>query len=315
MEPPHTFPDRHVAGLFFARVRELAGHTFLKLQRSNHFQEISWREFGAQVSAAVLGLCALGLVKGDAVGILGENSLEWLCADLATLAGGFPNVIISPALSTAMILKILAHSCCRAVFVDNESNGERLAMLKRRLPRLERIIVMDPGSAAAHGVSFTELAALGRKQDPAAVQPLLDSIQPDDVASIMYTSGSTGEPKGVMRTQGNLLANLSNGREITRSQPDDSIVILLSVNHLLGLFGFLKSAVTGRCTGIIEATEESVDLDVVGALAPTGITIVPRVMEKIWNSLLDRSNNRLRWEELQSLDQRKSQQATAQAAR
>ena len=81
MDRPTTFPDHHLAGLFFQRVQELGGRTFLKLQRGDGFAEMSWRDFGAQVCAAVIGLCAIGLVKGDAIGIIGENSLEWLCAD------------------------------------------------------------------------------------------------------------------------------------------------------------------------------------------------------------------------------------------
>jgi long-chain acyl-CoA synthetase len=307
MENVDHFPDRNLAGFFFRRVQELGERTFLKLQRGNGFEEISWRDFGARVCAAVLGLYAMGFGKGDAIGIIGENSLAWLCADLATLAGGFPNVIISPALSTAMILKILLHSSCRAAIVDTKSNCERLAALKPQLPALERIIVMEGAVSGADSLSFEDLLALGRQQNPAALKPILDSIEPNDLASIMYTSGSTGEPKGVMRTQGNLLANLSNGREIALSKPDESIAILLSLNHLLGRFGFLKSAVTGRSTGILEATEQSADLNVIGGLSPTGITMVPRVMEKIWKTLLDRSDHRTKWEELERLDALKSQ--------
>jgi len=307
METADSFPDRHVAGYFFRRVQELGEQTFLKLQRGDRFEEVSWRDFGAQVCAAVLGLDAIGLAKGNTVGIVGENSLEWLCADLATLAGGFPNVIISPGLSSLMIQKILFHSCCRAVFVDTESTYERLAELRPQLPSLDRIIVMNGRSGASDSIVFADLLDLGRKQNPAYLKRILDSIEPGDLGSIMYTSGSTGEPKGVMRTHGNLLANLSNGKEITRSKPDDSIVIVLSLNHLLGRFGFLKSAVTGRATGVIEATEQSADLDVIGALSPTGITIVPRVMEKVWDRLLDRSNHRAKWEELERLDDMKAQ--------
>ena len=108
--------DRHLGAIFFRRVEELGDRAFVKLQRGERFEEISWREFGVKVYGVILGLYALGLMKGDGVGIIAENCLEWLCADMATLAGGFPNVVISPSLSDMMVLKILAHSRCRAAF-------------------------------------------------------------------------------------------------------------------------------------------------------------------------------------------------------
>ena len=84
---------------------------------------------------------------------------------------------------------------------------------------------------------------------------ILESVHARDLATIMYTSGSTGEPKGVMRTQDNLLSNITNGQAIVVSKPEEMTVIVLSLNHLLGRFGFLKSAVAGRTTAIVEATE------------------------------------------------------------
>ena len=303
MQIPQLSNPRHLGALFFCRVAELGGRPFVKLQRGERFEEISWRDFGAKVGKAILGLLVLDLTQGDRVAIIGENSLPWLCADMATLAGGFPNVVASPSVSDTMLLKMLGHSRCRAAFVENETAVGRLLNLKGRLPALQHIIVMNGASSGlANTLTFDQLLERGAGQNEKRLSAILESIHPENLASIMYTSGSTGEPKGVMRTQENLLSNISNGSEIVLSKPEELTVIVLSLNHLLGRFGFLKGAVTGRTTAVIEATEQSLDIKVIAALSPTSMTIVPRVMEKMWNALLDESGHRERWETLEKLD-------------
>jgi long-chain acyl-CoA synthetase len=300
--------DRHLGALFFRRVAELGDRMFVKLQRGMRFEEISWRELGAKVRDAILGLYALGLSKGDKVGILADNSLEWLCADLSTLAGGFPNVVVSPTVSDTMLIKTLGHSRCRAVFAGNEILAGRLLNLKGQLSALQHIIILDgDGANLPYSLTLEGLLALGARQRSERLEEILESIHPDDLASIMYTSGSTGAPKGVMRTQNNLLSNISNGSEIVLSKPDELTVIVLSLNHLFGRFGFLKSAVTGRATAVVEATEQSLDMKVIKALSATAISIVPRVMEKVWNTILDEGTTRAQWEQLEKLDTIKEQ--------
>ena len=300
--------DRHLGAIFFRRVAELGDRPFVKLQRGERFEEISWRDFGAMVQNVLLALFAMGLAPGERVAIIGENSLEWLCADLATLAGGLPNVVVSPALSDVMLLKILGHSRCRAAFVQNAEGVGRLLNLQRHLPALSQIVVMDRvESTLPEVLSFAHLVEQGVRLEEQRLFEILETVHGNDLATIMYTSGSTGEPKGVMRTQDNLLSNISNGGKIVLSKPEEVFIIVLSLNHLLGRFGFLKSVATGRTTAIIEATELDLELKVVKSLAGTAMAVVPRVMERIWNSILDEGRNRELWEQLEALDRKKAQ--------
>jgi long-subunit acyl-CoA synthetase (AMP-forming) len=92
----------------------------------------------------ILGLHALGIHKGDRVAIAGNNSLPWLCADLATLAGGLPNVVISPNVSDLTLSKILGHSRCRAVFIDGlahrfTATSEPCSLCRRSFLKSEKI--------------------------------------------------------------------------------------------------------------------------------------------------------------------------------
>ena len=307
---------RHIGRIFFQRVDELGARLCVKSQKKDGFEAVSWREFGALTRNLLLALYDLRLAPGEPVAIIGENSLPWLCADLATLAGGLPNVVVSPALSDGMLLKVLGHSRCRAAFMQNAVAVRRLMNLQGQLPALSQIFVMhEPDEKLPGTLSFNQLVERGKAVDPQRLGGILDSVQRNDLATIMYTSGSTGEPKGVMRTQDNLLSNIANGGEIAVAKPEELFLVVLSLNHLLGRFGFLKSAVTGRSTAIIEATELELDLDIVEALAGTAMALVPRVMERIWNGILDREQNRRLWQEIETLDQKKNKQGLGESER
>ncbi|TAK10023.1 hypothetical protein EPO44_00520 [bacterium] len=307
MKAVKDFPDadqRHLGALFFQRVEELGERTFIKVQQKDRFEEISWKDFGAKVQGTMSGLYSLGLQRGERVAILSENRIEWLCADIATLAGGLPNVVVSPRLSEATVLKVLSHSGARAVFVENEAGVGRLLNLKGQLPSLNQIVVMDRvGSSLPHTISFDELLVRGREGGRERIRAILESVHSDDLATIMYTSGSTGEPKGVMRTQRNILSNIDSGGRITLSKPEELVAVVLTLNHLLGRFAFHKSVATGRTTALLEATELEVDLRMIRALSPTSMTLVPRVMERIWAALLAEGEKRNQWEAVERLDQ------------
>jgi long-chain acyl-CoA synthetase len=299
--PP--FEGRHIGQIFFQRVEQFGDRIFIKLQREGRFEEVSWHGFGVMVQNVILALSALGLAQGGTIAIIGENSSEWLCADLATLAGGWPNVVVSPSLSDLMLAKILGHAGCRAAFVQDVAGVGRLLNLKGQLPDLSHIFVMRDDEPVLPGTwSMAQLIDRGRGADARRLDEILESVHPNDLATIMYTSGSTGEPKGVMRTQDNLLSNITNGGELVISKPEELFVIVLSLNHLFGRFGFLKSVAIGRTTALPEATELNVDLNAVKSLAPTALALVPRVMDRMWNAILEEGENRKLWERLEKLD-------------
>lgn len=298
-----THPYRSLGELFFHRAAELGDRTFLHLQRNRRFEEVSWRDFAVRVRDVLLGLDASGFAPGDVMAIIGENRIEWLCADLATLAGGFPNVTLSPALSDHMLVRLLQHSGARAAFVEGDAEAERLLRHEHALRDLRQIFVMAPDarSHAPRTRAMDELMAHTGRRGEGRLDALLRRAQPGDTASIMYTSGSTGEPKGVIRTQENIVANIASGGEIALNRPDETAVLMLSLNHLFGRFGFHKSVATGRTTAVVEAIEKEAEIETIRALAPTTMSLVPRVIERIFERLLEYGDNRKHWHEIDTL--------------
>ena len=194
-----------------------------------------------------------------------------------------------------------------AAFVQNATAVGRLLNFKSQLPALSHIIVMEGADPnLPDTLAFTHLVARGKRVEEKRLFEILESVHGNDLATIMYTSGSTGEPKGVMRTQDNLLSNISNGRSIVRSAPEELFIIVLSLNHLFGRFGFLKSVATGRTTAIVEATELALNLELVELLAGTSLAVVPRVLERIWKSILAEGRNGDLWDQLETLDRKQT---------
>ena len=190
-DPPYT-NDRHLGAIFFRRVAELGDRTFVRLQRDERFEEISWRCFGAMVQKVLLALYGIGLAPGERVAIIGENSLQWLCADLATLAGGLPNVVVSPTLSDVTLLRILGHSRCRAAFVQNATGVGRLLNLKSQLPELSHLVAMEgTESDLPESLSFAQLTERGARVEAARLFEILESVHGNDLATIR--AAGTGE--------------------------------------------------------------------------------------------------------------------------
>ena len=254
------------------------------------------------------GALCYGLAPGERVAIVGENSLQW-CAPIWRPSRWAAQCHRLADLSDVMLSdpRPFPLSCG---LVQNPTGVGRLLNLKSQLPALSHIVVME--GAASHlpdTVSFAQLVERGARVEEVRLFEILESVHGNDLATIMYTSGSTGEPKGVMRTQDNLLSNISNGGAIVRAAPEELFIIVLSLNHLFGRFGFLKSAVTGRTTAIIEATELELNVKLLERLAGTSLAVVPRVMERIWQSLLEEDGNGELWERLETLDRKKTERA------
>ena len=254
---------------------------------------LSSQEFVEGVRALSLGLTALGLRRGDRVAIVSDSRPEWVMTDLAVLSAGGVTVPIYPTLSAPQARFILKESGCRIAVVSNAAQVTKLNEVVRELPDLEAIVAMD-GEAVTprvRGLSLADVSAWGRAQlvsDAGAAsryEELARAVAPSDLATIVYTSGTTGDPKGVMLSHANIVSNLLATIGWIGLEPGDVALSFLPLSHVferLVLFRFLYDGVTVYFAEAL--TTVARDL---GQVRPTIMTGVPRVFEKVHAAILD----------------------------
>ncbi len=261
--------------------------------RGDQIVGISSKEMLERIRDLSLGLGALGVTSGDRVALIAESRPEWLLCDLAILAGGAVTVPVYPTLSAAQARYILQDSGARLAIVSTGLQLDKLQEVRHLLPSLEAVVVMDAATAAGTTsvLSLEELEQRGHARMTAewgAAKEFRDrarAVGADDLATIIYTSGTTGEPKGVMLTHANLVANLRGAAPSLDLSPDDVALSFLPLSH-----GFERMvAYIYLFSGVSIVFAESFDTvarDLV-KVRPTVLTGVPRVYEKLNARIVD----------------------------
>src|SRR5438445_10993382 len=199
---------RHVVGVRGEQVAMREKH--LGIGRA-----ITWREYGERARRVGLGLVALGLRPRDVVSIIADNGPEWLYTDMGTMSvGGATNGIYTTD-SPRQVEYIVNDSGTRFFFAGDEEQLDKILEVRARCPGLAKIIVFDVeglhGFTDAQVMSFDELLDVGARYEhehPGAWDPLVEIARPDDLAILVYTSGTTGPPKRSMLSHRNIIFHL-----------------------------------------------------------------------------------------------------------
>jgi long-chain acyl-CoA synthetase len=249
--------------------------------------DVSHRDAFQRVYNAALGLQALNLAKGDRVGLLSENRLEWALADLATLSAGYITVPVYPTLPVSQVEYILRDSEARAVFVSNQAQLDKVVAARARLPRLLHVVSFDRECDAEGVVTLEALVERGRMVSPKPTFPELTStVGKSDWASIIYTSGTTGTPKGAVLSHWNFVSNVIACLEVLPLGPKDTYLSFLPLSHALertgGFYAMLSAGVT-----ICYAESLDTLTDDMRAVSPTVMCAVPRFYEKTYTRIVE----------------------------
>ncbi|MGH9524865.1 MAG: AMP-dependent synthetase/ligase, partial [Terriglobales bacterium] len=268
--------DRTINDVFFSVVERDAARTMLHKQGAEWIG-ISSRELYRRVIAVARSLARWGIGRGDRVAILAENRPEWAIADFATLLLGAVDVPIYPTLTNDQTLAILQDSGVRLAFVSTAEQLNKILALQDRTA-IEKVIVMDDvgGDAAVPLSRVMESNDIGHD---AELDALGKSIAPEDLATIVYTSGTTGIAKGVMLSHGNLASNLFYAGTYFNLGPGQVGMSFLPLSHVtarhLDYVLFHCGVTIAYCPAIPLVAQYLTEI------RPTVFVGVPRVYEKL----------------------------------
>ena len=258
----------------------------LRTKRNGAWQSVTWSEYGRDIRRAARALIKLGIEPGKGVSLIGQNSVEWLVADVgAILAGAMPAGIYTTN-SADQVRYITDHCDAKVSFADTAAQVAKFVAEKDRLPKLEVVVQMSGKPAADGGggklrvLAWDEFLKLGDEVPEADLEARLNAQKPDDVCTLIYTSGTTGEPKAVMITHTNLVWTAGSLLSTLKLGPEDVTVSYLPLSHvaeqLLTIHGPMAM-------GSVVCFAESLDKlgENLADVRPTVFMGVPRVWEKI----------------------------------
>jgi long-chain acyl-CoA synthetase len=278
--------------LLLKRVTE--EHPDLPLQLSKdengQFQPTSYRDFYRQAQEFAAGLKDLGVARGDHVGLISDNRREWLVADYGVLNLGAADVPRGCDSTAQEVGYILGFSDCKTVLVENATQAEKVLSVKDQIPHLRHVVLLNPAAStdglSSWGVKFhahTEVMDRGRKflqSHPNAIEEEISQGQPGDVATIIFTSGTTGKPKGVMLTHQNYLFQVGCIPERIDVTPGDVWLSVLPVWH--SFERVMQYIIVGSASTIAYSKPiGQVMLEDFQAVQPVWMASVPRIWESV----------------------------------
>ena len=276
--PAKPAPARTIAQLALDAAARY-GATAMRFPQDGGWQRTSYSELGADVRALAKGLIALGVAPGDRVAILSNTRAEWTLADFAGMCAGATIVPVYQTNSPEECEYVLEHSNANALFCEDQGQLEKLAEIRDALPELKHVFRFEGKGDGA--MTLDELRGAGADVSDADLDARVAAISGDDVATIVYTSGTTGPPKGCMLTHANLRADIDGVHEVLTVKPgEDVLYVFLPLAHVLTRIVQLFAIDSGGEMAYWRRDPKKIVEDV-QLIRPTHLPSVPRIFEKI----------------------------------
>ena len=277
--------------LFWHQVKARDGRTAFREKELGIWRATSWRDYGERARAVGMGLVKLGLQRGDVVSILAETVPEWLYVDMGTMGAGGVSNGIYPTDAAKQVEYIVSDSRSRFLFVENEEQLDKFIGIRERCPTIAKVFVFDMEGLADFKdpmvMPFDELLALGRAHEaasPGLWEKLIAGSKAEELALLVYTSGTTGPPKGAMLSHRNVIFQISNADAFIPLGTDDEQLAFLPLCHVaertFTAFLPLRSGAIANFAESVETVPENIR-----EVAPTSFFAVPRIWERFYSGI------------------------------
>ncbi len=277
-EDPPAAPARTLASLALDAAGEHRG-TALRYAQGSAWKQISYPALGEGVRQLAKGLIGLGVQAGDRVAILSNTRAEWTLADFGGLCAGAVVVPVYQTNSPEECQYVLEHCGATAIFCEDEAQLVKLREIRADLPALRHVVVFD--GPAEDAMSMEALREHGSEVSDERLAERLAAIAADDVATVVYTSGTTGPPKGCMLTHANLCSVVDMVKSRLERTPGPNVIyIFLPLAHVLTRLVQLFGVAEGFELAYWRRDPKKIIEDV-AITKPTYLPSVPRIFEKI----------------------------------
>lgn len=286
-------PEADTVGMFLEQAVERYGSAVALRRRRQPMQwsVVSWTEMGSKVNRLGAGLLALGVSPGDRVALLSRTRLEWSLIDYAILTIGAVTVPLYHSATPRGIAGILEDSGATVLVVEDRTQLERMSAKLDGLPNVRRIVVIDVMDLRDRENAFLleEVAREGSRllrDEPDRFEAARGSVDEESLATIVYTSGTTGTAKGVRLTHGAVLAGARALDAVMDVTSDDTTVVCLPLSHIYARLGQFSALAKGFCLAYARRVDR---LDeVLREVRPTFFFAVPRIFERIYQGVVSR---------------------------
>jgi long-chain acyl-CoA synthetase len=295
----HIQPERRVVlegdtipAMFWNAVEKRGPQIWMRQKELGIWRAWTWTQTADAVREIAGGLMSLGFARGDTASVMSNTVVEWVLADLAILSCGGVSNGIYPTDAAAQVHYVCEDSRTSIQFVEDDEQLDKALAVRDRLPGLKKIVVFDmEGLRGLHDpgvMSLDELLALGRDYIAAHPDELMQRVKacrPEDLAILVYTSGTTGKPKGAMHSHHGLVYTVRGYNTLVAQDEHDERMCFLPLCHIAERVGGEYFALyTGAVLNFVENPETVPEN--VREISPTVLTAVPRVWEKFYSAVM-----------------------------
>jgi len=258
--------------------------TAFRFKKNGEWIPVTWKQHDETSKNISKSLMALGIKKDDKVDILSQTRLEWVQCDLGAVSIGAVTVGIYPSNLADDCAYIINHSDAVIIFVENQDQLNKIISIRKQLLKLEHIVMYDGAPSGSNEVlTWQEFLAKGKSISDGAFLKRTEDLRPNDAASIVYTSGTTGVPKGAVLTHGNLLFTSWSASQSLYLLPHFETLLFLPLAHVFArliVYFCLRTAITIAFAESIEKVADNLK-----EIRPHFFASVPRIFEKVYDKI------------------------------